>query len=67
MLVCNMMSRTSEMSDVNLIHYKHITNSSERKRPYFCQTFCCLVFCVSTGYAAPLPFLHKEKKTKHDG
>lgn len=58
-----MLSRTSKMSDVNLIHDKHITHSSQRKHSHFCQTVCCLACCQqSSGYAVPLPILHMEKK-----
>lgn len=57
-----MLSRTSKMSDVNLIHDKHFTHSSQRKHSHFCQTVCCLACCQqSSGYAVPLPILHMEK------
>lgn len=63
-----MLSRTSKMSDVNLIHDKHITHSSQRKHSHFCQTVCCLACCQqSSGYAVPLPILHIEKKKPKHG
>lgn len=62
MLGYNKVSRTSEMSDINLIHDKHITPGSQRNHPYLCQTFYRLACCEeSTGYVFPLPILHKDK------
>lgn len=46
MLVYNMVSRTSEMSEVNLNHDKHITYGSQRKHPYFVKVLVTLSLCL---------------------